>query len=89
MGCKNCNNNDILSEYSKGIGDWFISDEQKRLNESYLKDAEIQRMQTEEMIDYLSKKKAMSSTGSKPDQQTLLILGGLGVITVFAIIMLT
>ena len=87
MGC--CNSNgDIL--YNYGIGDWFISDEQKRLNESLLKSDELQRQQTEAMVKYLSEKKVSAGTASSGiDQQTMLILGGVGVLTVFMVIMMT
>jgi hypothetical protein len=85
MCCNNANG-DILS----GIGDLFISDEQKKLNESYLQDAELERQKTEAMIEYLSKRKALAGSPSAGmDQQTLIVLGGVGVLAVFVIIMMT
>lgn len=75
--------------FENGIGDWFISDEQKKLNESALKDAEIQRQMQQKLIDSMGSKKAMYSGDSASDQKTYFIIGGMAVVMVFAIIMTT
>lgn len=74
--------------FNDGIGDWFISDEQKRINESMLKDAELQREQQEAMLDYLTTRKAMASGDTSSDQQTLVILAGVGILIVFTVLMI-
>lgn len=75
--------------YHKGIGDLFISNEQKKINDSMLKDAELQRDTQEAMLDYLTTRKAMASGDTASDQQTLVILAGMGILIVFTILMIT
>jgi hypothetical protein len=75
--------------FDNGIGDWFISDEQKKINESMLKDAELQRQQTEALLEYMGTRKAMASSPQTTDNKTYIILGGVAVLMVFTIIMLT
>jgi hypothetical protein len=77
-------NMDILN----GIGDWFISDEQKKLNESLLKDAELQRQQNAQLLQYMSQKKAMASGDSSTANNKYIILGGVAILMVFTIIMI-
>ena len=80
---------DVFSKYNNGIGDWFISDEQKKINESNLKDAELQREQQAALLEELSRRNAMASGSNSTDQTSLAILMGVGVLFVFVIIMTT
>ena len=74
--------------FDNSIGDWFVSDEQKKLNESALKDAELQRQQTQILIDQLAQKKAMSSGDNATDNKKYLILGGMAIMMVFALLII-
>jgi hypothetical protein len=75
--------------FENGIGDLFISNERKKQNESALKDAELQRQQTEELISYMGSRKAMASGDTNTDKQKYIILGGVAFVMIFAIIMIT
>jgi hypothetical protein len=75
--------------FQNGIGDWFISDEQKKINESMLKDAEIQRQQNEQWVKYMSDTKAMSSGDASSDNKKYIVLVGVGIIMIFSIIMIS
>lgn len=74
--------------FNSGIGDWFISDEQKKLNESALKDAELQRQQTEALIEYMQGKKAMASGDTGSDNKKYVIIG-VAAILMIAVIVIT
>jgi hypothetical protein len=69
--------------FENGIGDWFISDEQKKINESMLKDAELQRQQIEQ---YMKSRKAMAS-GTGSNQTKYIVLAGVAVLMIFTLIM--
>jgi hypothetical protein len=77
---------DIL--HNNGIGDFFISDEQKAMNESIREDADLQRQTQEAMLDYMQNKK-VSATMPAIDQQSVLIIGSVAVIMIFVIIIKT
>jgi len=74
--------------FENGIGDWFISNEQKKMNESALKDAEIQRQLNKKLIKSMAAKKAMYSGDTNTDKQKYIILGGVAFVMIFAIIMI-
>ena len=75
--------------FENGIGDWFISDEQKKLNESMLKDAELQRQQNEQLLKYMSETKAMASGDTTSSNNKYVIMAGVGILMLFAIIMVS
>jgi hypothetical protein len=76
--------------FDNGIGDFFVSEEQKKINTSMLADAELQRKQNEILIEYLKNKKVGSSAiTSNTGNQKYIILGGVALVMVFAIIMTT
>jgi len=75
MACKN------------GLGDLFISDLKRKERESDLLDAELQRKQQEQLIDYMGKRKVMYSGDSTTDKNKYLILGGLAVVMLAVLIL--
>jgi len=75
MACKN------------GIGDWFVSDIAEKERESALLDAELQRKQQEQLIEYMGTRKVMYSGDASTDKTKYLILGGLAVVMLAVLIL--
>jgi hypothetical protein len=73
---------------NSALGDIFVSDEQKKLNESLLKDAELQRQQNQQLLDYMQSRKTMVSYNPQSDNNNTLIIAGalFSVVTIALII---
>jgi Flp pilus assembly protein TadB len=75
--------------YLNGIGGIFISKSQKKLNESAVQDAEMQRKLQSQLLNYMGNTKATASGDSSTDQKKYMLLAGVGLILVFTILTLT
>jgi ABC-type Na+ efflux pump permease subunit len=79
--------------FNNGIGDWFISDQQKHLNQAIVDEAKVQDEQNQTVVDYMKTKTVAGSSNvgntDEVSKSTYLILAGVSFVFLFTIVMVT
>jgi hypothetical protein len=80
--------------FNNTVGDFIGSllpgySAQEKANESALKDAEVQRQLNEALLEQMKNKKVGASLGADTSNQKYIILGGVALVMVFAIVMIS